>query len=134
MVEIYGPERFAAMERGAKTEKVFTGTDRVVRGGSDTASKALSAADEALSGGIPTTPQGWAARFVSGAADLYNKGRAGNEAVREQIAKMLTQSGVDANEELITRIAAQVSMEAKRGRAIQRSAAGTAGATLAREF
>jgi hypothetical protein len=118
---IYGPDRFAAMEQAAKSEKVFSGTDRVVRGGSDTASKLLSATDDALSGGIPMTPQGWASKLIHAGVDLYNRGRAGNEAVREQIARMLTQSGADANEELITRIAAQLSMEAKRPRAIQRA-------------
>jgi hypothetical protein len=119
---IYGPDRFAAMEQAAKSEKVFSGTDRVVRGGSDTASKLLSTADDALGDvSIPTTPQGWAQKLIGAGINLYQRGRAGNEAVREQTARMLTQSGVDANEELITRIAAQLSMEAKRPRVIQRA-------------
>jgi hypothetical protein len=116
-----GPENTKILFNRAMSEKVFAGSDRVVRGGSDTSRKLLSAMDDAASGDIPTTPGSMVNRLLSGLATAANKQRAGNEAVRERIAKMLTETDVVANDDLINRIAAQLSME-KRPRGIQRGA------------
>jgi hypothetical protein len=116
-----GPENTRILYNRAMSEKAFAGSDRVVRGGSDTSRKLLSAMDDAASGDIPTTPGSMVSRLLSGVASVANKQRAGNEAVRERIAKMLTETDVVANDDLINRIAAQLSM-AKRPRGIQRGA------------
>lgn len=116
-----GPENTRLLYNRAMSERAFAASDRVVRGGPDTARKLLSAMDEAASGDIPTTPNSMVSRLLSGMATAYNNSRGGNEAVRERIARMLTETDVVANEELINRIAAQLSM-AKRPRGVQRGA------------
>jgi len=116
-----GPENTKILFNRAMSERTFAGSDRVVRGGSDSARKILSAMDDAASGEIPTTPGSLALRLWAGVKGAYDKNKAGNEAVRERIAKMLTETDVVANDELINRIAAQLSM-AKRPRGIQRGA------------
>lgn len=115
-----GKENTRILYNRAMSERTFAGSDRVVRGGSDSARKILSAMDEAASGEIPTTPGSLALRLWAGVKGAYDKNKAGNEAVRERIAKMLTETDVVANEELINRIASQLSMAKPRG--IQRGA------------
>jgi hypothetical protein len=117
--EIYGPGRFAEMEKAAKAEKTFAGTDRVIRGGSDSMQKAASAADEALSGHMPTSTHGFVNSALGKVAEIYNRGRAGNESVREQIAKQLTSMDPVANAELLARIQ-RILAEGNNPRMIQR--------------
>lgn len=110
LVSMLGEENAQLLFRRAMSERTFAATDRVVRGGSDTASKILSAMDDAASGNIPTTPHSMLSRVMSKAVDAYNKQRAGNEDVRARIASMLTSTDAEANEELLNRIARQLSM------------------------
>jgi hypothetical protein len=121
LTAMIGEDNTRILYNRAMSEKAFAGSDRVVRGGPDTARKLLSAMDEAASGDIPTTPGSMVSRLLSSVGTAYNKSRAGNEAVRERIAKMLTETDVVANDDLINRIAQQLSM-AKRPRGIQRGA------------
>lgn len=122
-----GEENTAILFNRAMSERTFAGTDRVVRGGSDTGRKLLSALDDAASGDLPTTPHSMVNRILGGLANAYNKQKAGNEAVRERIAKMLTETDAGANEDLLNKIAAQLS-KANKPRGIQRgTAAGVAG-------
>jgi hypothetical protein len=121
-----GKENASKLFNRAMGEKTFAGTDKTIRGGSDTASKMLSAMDDAASGSIPTSPHSLVARLISGVGDAYNKQKAGNEAVRGRIAKMLTETDASVNSETIDRIAAILAQQARRPRAI-RGAAGGAG-------
>lgn len=104
LVEIYGPEKAAGMIKRSQSELAFAGSNRVIRGGSDSMQKAAAAADEALSGGMPSSTHGFVNSALGKIADIYNRGRAGNESVREQIAKQLTSMDPVANAELLDRI------------------------------
>lgn len=106
------PENARILFNRATSEKVFAGTDRVVRGGSDTSRKLLSALDDAAMGELPTTTQGMVSRAIGGMARLYNKQRAGNEAVRGRTAEMLTTMDpvaiADLREQIARNLAARV--------------------------
>lgn len=127
LVSMLGEENARLLFNRAMSERAFAATDRVVRGGSDTASKILSAMDDAASGNVPTTPHSMVSRVLSKAVDAYNKQRAGNEDVRARIAQMLTDTDATANAEMLDRIAKQLSMARRQPRAVQRGAASAAG-------
>jgi hypothetical protein len=128
--EIYGADTAERMIQQSLINREMAGIDKVVRGGPDTAGKLVSAADDALVGDVPTTAGGIVKKILGSLAETYKDSVRGNAEVRGEIARMLTTSGVDASEDLITRIAAQLSMEAKRGKAIQRGVSGTTGGAL----
>ena len=121
-----GEENTAKLFNRAMAERTFIGTDRKIRGGSDTGVKLLSALDDAASDSIPTSPHSIAARLLGKVADAYNKQKAGNEDVRGRIAQMLTETDAAANTETIDRIAAILAQQARKPRAI-RGAAGSGG-------
>lgn len=113
--EIYGPDVAERMIKRAKTELDFARLNQKVRGGSDTVVKGMGVADEALSGGIPTSGPGLVSRLLSGAGEAYQKARAGNESVRERIAQMLTETDPALHGDLLARIEKNLAM-AKRTR------------------
>lgn len=127
LVTMLGEQNAQRLFNRAMSERTFAATDRVVRGGSDTASKILSAMDDAASGEIPLSPNSMLSRVMSKAVDAYNKQRAGNEDVRARIAQMLTSTDAEANAEMLDRIARQLSMARRQPKAVQRGAASTAG-------
>lgn len=117
-----GPENARILFNRAMSERAFAGTDRVVRGGSDTAGKLMSMMDDAATGSIPTTTGGFITQGIRKALDAYNGAKAGNEDVRGRIAQMLTETDAVANADMLDRIARQLSMahrpRASRGVAI----------------
>lgn len=127
LVSMLGQENANRLFNRAMSERTFTATDRVVRGGSDTASKILSAMDDAASGNIPTSPNSMISRVLSKAVDAYNKQRAGNEDVRARIAQMLTDTDAAANSDMLDRIARQLSMAKRQTKAVQRGTSSAAG-------
>lgn len=126
LVSMLGQERANMLFNRAMAERTFAGTDRRIRGGSDTAGKLLSAMDEATSGGLPTSPNSILSRIIGKAAEAYNKGRAGNEAVRERIARMLTDTDATANADTINRIAEILADQARKVRGTRGAASGAA--------
>lgn len=126
LVSMLGQERANMLFNRAMAERTFAGTDRRIRGGSDTAGKMLSVMDEATSGGLPTSPNSILSRIIGKAAEAYNKGRAGNEAVRERIARMLTDTDATANADTINRIAEVLAAEARKVRGSRGAATGAA--------
>lgn len=126
LVAMIGEDNTKKLFNRAMGERAYAATDRTVRGGSDTASKMLSAMDDAASGGIPTSPNSVVSRIISKAAEAYNKGRAGNEAVRERIARMLTDTDAAANADTISRIAEILAEQARRARGSRAIATGAA--------
>lgn len=126
LVSMLGEERANMLFNRAMAERKFASTDRVIRGGSDTASKMLSAMDDAATGGIPTSPNSILSRIIGKAAEAYNKGRAGNEAVRERIARMLTDTDAVANADTINRIAEVIAAQARKTRGARTVATGAA--------
>lgn len=128
-----GPDNARILFNRAMSERTFAGTDKAIRGGSDTAGKLLSAMDDAASGQIPTSPHSLVSRLLSGAADAYNKSKAGNEAVRGRIAKMLTETDANVNAETLDRIARILAEQNGRSRAIQRGASSAIGGAGSRE-
>ena len=105
-----GEDNTRILYNRAMSERAFAGTDRVVRGGSDTGRKLLSALDEAASGEVPTSAHSMLNRLLSSAANAYNKQKAGNEDVRARIASMLTETDAAANADILDRIARQLEM------------------------
>lgn len=128
-----GPENARTLFNRAMSERTFSQTDKAVRGGSDTAGKLLSAIDDAASGTIPTTPHSMVTRILGKAADSYNKSRAGNEAVRDRIARMLTETDASVNAETLDRIAKIIAEQSGRARSIQRGSAAAIGGAGSRE-
>lgn len=127
LVTMLGQENASALFNRAMSERAFTGLDRTVRGGSDTAGKLWSMMDDAASGmpSIPTTTHGVLGRVASKVMDAYHGARAGNEDVRGRIAQMLTETNPAANAEMLDLIARQLSM-ASRPRASRGVAIGAA--------
>lgn len=127
LVSMLGQANADRLFNRAMSERAFARTDRVVRGGSDTTSKILSAMDDAAGGEMPTSVPGAVSRALSGMARAYNKHKAGNEQVRARIARMLTETDAVENEAALERIAAQLSMIGRQRRAVTRGGASAAG-------
>jgi hypothetical protein len=108
-----GKEKADILYNRAMSEKTFAETDRIVRGGSDTARKVTSLMDEAALGDFPTTPTSVISKAAQGFAQWYAKQASGNEAVRNQIAKMLTERDPVAQAELIKMIEDQLARQAQ---------------------
>jgi hypothetical protein len=113
LVTMLGEDNANILFNRAMSEKAFARSDRRVRGGSDTAQKVASLADEAAMGDLPTTPTGLIQKGLSSFAQWYAKQAAGNEAVRGQVARMLTERDPVAQAELIRRIEAELARQAQ---------------------
>jgi hypothetical protein len=108
-----GEDNARILYNRAMSERTFAQTKNVGMGGSDTFRKTVAAADEAAMGDLPTTPTGLIQKGLASFAQWYAKQAAGNEAVRGQIAKMLTERDPVAQAELIKRIEAELGRQAQ---------------------
>lgn len=127
LVSMLGQDNANRLFNRAMAERTFAQTDRAIRGGSDTASKLLSAMDDAAAVELPTSAHSMVARVLGKAADAYNRGKAGNEAVRARIAGMLTEGDAAANKETIDRIVEMIAQQQRRARGVQRGTAAIGG-------
>ena len=127
LVSMLGQDNANRLFNRAMAERTFAGTDKAIRGGSDTVGKLLSVMDDAAGGELPTSAHSMVSRVLGKAMDAYNRGKAGNEAVRARIAGMLTEGDAVANAELIDRIVEQIAQQQRRARGVQRGTAAIGG-------
>jgi hypothetical protein len=90
-----GKDNVDILYNRAMSEKKFAQTHGIAHGGSSSGRNLAAMGDEAATelatGGIPTSPTGVVQKLLAGAAQWYAKQSAGNEAVRTNMAKMLTE-------------------------------------------
>lgn len=127
LVSMLGQDNANRLFNRAMAERTFAGTDKAIRGGSDTVGKLLSVMDDAASGELPTSAHSMVSRVLGKAMDAYNRGKAGNEAVRARIAGMLTEGDAVANKEAIDRIVEMIAQQQRRARGVQRGTAAIGG-------
>lgn len=100
LVEIYGYDRALEIIRAAGNERSMLRTDAAIRGGSQTASKLAHLVDDGLQlpnpASVVSAPN-LAARVWDAGANMLRRQNAGNEPVRTEIARILTERNPTAN-------------------------------------
>lgn len=126
-----GDDNAEELFKRANSEGQYAKTDRTVRGNSIERAGDIETALSSVQGGVPTSTSGLLSSLWRAGTGLVEKHRAGNEAVRERIARALTETNIAANSDTIDLIAKALG-NVNRSRIVERGSATAAGSTAVR--
>jgi hypothetical protein len=128
LVEIYGPEAADRLISRSAAELQFARGNQAVNGGSQTAQRLATQADEAALS-IPQGGSGTPASLVQALLNGYAKVRQPSEAVRSRLADMLANPDQTMNAETL-RLVQSILDQQRRARPFSAGAAGAAGGSV----
>ena len=108
LVEVLGAADADKLFKAADRELTFQGTRNFVRGNSTSADKMMDVADMLGGGGgakLPTTPDDVAMGVLGRGLEMLRRQGAGNEAIRNEIARLLSDGNLSGNALMLDRLA-----------------------------